>query len=260
MPRKIVDTFNVDGEDYNIEPVMDAVPTQGSPNAVESGGVYSELIATRGATAVETGRNVNGAFTRKGAFDYTLGSISAQSWLGKVFGHLFGRVWTQGTGANATFSMNKLTYANGLWVCGSTYHGMWWSEDGKSWTQGTGDNTYYEMEYLVYANGLWVCGSYNHGLWWSEDGKSWTQGTGGNTYYEMEYLVYANGLWVCGSDSHGLWWSEDGKSWTQVKGITATYAMQYIVYANGMWACVSNSRGCWWSGLDQLIADGYFKD
>ena len=22
------------------------------------------------------------------------------------------------------------------------------------------------MKYLVYANGLWVCGSYEHGMWW----------------------------------------------------------------------------------------------
>ena len=38
---------------------------------------------------------------------------------------------------------------------------------GKSWTQGTGDNTTYVIQCLVYANGLWVCGSYSHGLWWS---------------------------------------------------------------------------------------------
>jgi hypothetical protein len=63
------------------------------------------------------------------------------------------------------------------------------------------------MRYLVYANGLWVCGSYNHGLWWSEDGKNWTQGIGENTTYAMQFLVYANGLWVCASDSHGMWYS-----------------------------------------------------
>lgn len=46
MPRK-VDRFNVDGEDYVIEPIMDSVPTQGSENGVESGGVYTELEALK---------------------------------------------------------------------------------------------------------------------------------------------------------------------------------------------------------------------
>ena len=78
---------------------------------------------------------------------------------------------------------------------------------GKSWTQGTGANTTYNMQYLVYANGLWVCGSTGKGMWWSADGKSWTQGTGANTTYTMYDLVYANGLWVCGSEGHGCWWS-----------------------------------------------------
>ena len=171
MPRKIVDTFNVDGEDYSIEPVIDPIPLEGSQHAVMGGGVYSELIATRGATAVETGRNVNGAFTRKGAFDYTLGSISASSWLGKVFGRMFGRAWTQGTGANTTYNMQYyLTYANCIWVCGSSSHGVWWSEDGKAWTRGIGiadGAAGGDIEILAYVNGLWLCSCTNHGIWWS---------------------------------------------------------------------------------------------
>jgi hypothetical protein len=110
---------------------------------------------------------------------------------------------------------------------------------------------------LAYANGIWVCGSYRHGIWWSEDGKSWTQGTGGNTSETMQYLVYANGLWVCGSDINGMWWSEDGKSWTKGKGRNTFYAMQYLVYANGLWVCGSAEHGMWWgTSIDDLIEDG----
>ena len=147
------------------------------------------------------------AFTSGGMFDYTFGSITASSWLGKVFGHLFGRKWIHGTGANTIYDMHCLAHANGLWVCGSSGHGLWWSEDGKAWTQGTGANTTYNMKYLAYANGLWVCGSSNHGMWWSEDGKAWTQGTGSDTSYSAQDLVYANGIWVCGSYNKGMWWS-----------------------------------------------------
>ena len=197
----------------------------------------------------------NKFFTAGGMFDYTFGSTTALSWLGKVFGRLLGRKWTQGTGGNTTYNMLYLVYANGLWVCGSISHGIWWSEDGKSWTQGTGENTTYTTQNPVYANGLWVCCSSQHGMWWSEDGKSWTQGTGGNTTYRMQYLVYANGLWVCGSISHGIWWSEDGKSWTQGTGASTTYTTRYPVYVNGLWVCGSN-YGMWYSSVEDLIAEG----
>ena len=134
-----------------------------------------------------------------------------RGFLGAVFGRLLARKWTQGTGGNTSYSMSYLAYANGLWVCGSNSHGIWWSEDGKSWTQGTGENTSYSMQYLVYANGLWVCGSSGGGIWWSEDGKSWTKGTGENTSYGVSVLAYANGLWVCGSYQHGMWWGTSVK-------------------------------------------------
>ena len=179
-----------------------------------------------------------------------------RGFLGAVSGRYLGRIWTQGTGANTDYTMYNPTYANGLWVCGSSSHGVWWSEDGKSWTQGTGANTSYSMNHPIYANGLWVCCSTQHGIWWSEDGKSWTQGTGANTTYTVQYLVYANGLWVCEGAGHGMWWSEDGKSWTQGTGANTTYAINTVAYANGLWLCVSYNHGVWYSSIDELIADG----
>ena len=52
------------------------------------------------------------------------------AWVGKLASPEFrnaGKHWTQGTGANTTYAMQDLVYANGLWVCGSDDHGMWWS-------------------------------------------------------------------------------------------------------------------------------------
>ena len=60
---------------------------------------------------------------------------------------------------------------------------------------------------LVYANGLWICASYNHGMWWSEDGKAWTQGTGENTAYSIYGVAYADGVVICGGAGNGMWWS-----------------------------------------------------
>ncbi len=219
-----------------------------------TGGVWKNITSGFVRTVNTVAPNAQGdikAVLGTGTFPVTIKFLRA------VFSWLVGKSWTQGTGANIAYKMQYLVYANGLWACGCSNQGIWWSEDGKSWTQGTGANTAYTMQYLVYANGLWVCGSDSHGMWWSEDGKSWTQGTGANTAYTMQYLVYANGLWVCGSDSHGMWWSEDGKSWTQGTGANTAYKMQYLVYANGLWVCGSDSHGMWYSkSVDDLIADG----
>ena len=203
-------------------------------------------------------KNASSGFIRKinnqvpdiqGNKTLTVGNNSlniTKGFLSVVFGRLLGRVWHQGTGANTSYRMQYLVYANGLWVCGSYGHGMWWSEDGKSWTQGTGADSAC-MQYLVYANGLWVCGSEGNGMWWSKDGKSWTQGTGANTSHNMRYLVYANGLWVCCSYNAGVWYSEDGKSWSQGTGANTSHDMRYLVYANGLWVCCGYSSGMWCS-------------
>ena len=132
----------------------------------------------------------------------------SNSWLGKVFGHLLGRTWAQGTGGNTTFTLKTVYYANGIWVAGSESHGLWWSTDGKAWTQGTGDTTTYNFNSIYYANGIWVAGSGLNGLWWSTDGKAWTQGTGTDTTDTVNTVYYANGIWVAGSFLSGLWYSD----------------------------------------------------
>lgn len=67
-------------------------------------------------------------FTAGGMFNYTAGSTTVASWLGKVFGRLLGRVWHRGTGNNTSYIMRDLVYANGLWVCCSDHSGMWYAD------------------------------------------------------------------------------------------------------------------------------------
>ena len=175
------------------------------------------------------------------------GNLWNNSWLGKVFGHLLGKAWTQGTGNNTTYGFYTVYYANGIWVAGSDPHGLWWSTDGKAWTQVTGNTKTYTFRSIYYANGVWVAGSFSHGLWWSTDGKAWTQGTGNNTTYDFYTVYYANGIWVAGSDSRGLWWSTDGKAWTQGTGNNTTYGFYTVYYANGIWVAGGTDQGLWWS-------------
>ena len=200
----------------------------GSPDglaSLDSSGKVPVTQINKSDTGIANGAN---SFTSKGAYDYSLGSVTAGSWLGKVFGHLLGNVWKLIT-PGVTFYTP--VYANGLWVAGSNSNGMWWSEDGKAWTQGTGGSN--GMNKPVYANGLWVAGSNSNGMWWSEDGKAWTQGTGG-TSFSMYSPVYADGLWVAGSNN-GMWWSANGKSWTQGTGIDTEYNVYTPCHAQGLW-------------------------
>ena len=180
--------------------------------------------------------------------------------------------------------MQYLVYANGLWVCGSSGHGTWWSADGKAWTQGTGGNTTFSIQYLAYADGIWVCGSSGYGLWWSEDGKAWTRsdsipsesgtptlyyanslwqyGSSSGSYYSENgkdwtrssphgynarvlAFYYANGVWLLSMANVGIYWSTDGKVWNDSNVTFNRYS--YFIYSNGIWMVEGVSRGCWWS-------------
>ena len=128
--------------------------------------------------------------------------------VGKIFGYLLGRAWTQGTGSSTSYTFYSVYYANGIWVAGSYLQGLWWSTDGKTWTKGTGSSPDGYFQSVYYANGIWVAGSFAAGLWWSTDGKAWTQGTGSSTTYTFNTVYYANGIWVAGSLNYGLWYSD----------------------------------------------------
>ena len=168
---------------------------------------------------------------------------------GAVFGRLLARVWAQVTGDTSAYTFNTIYYANGLWVAGSSSHGLWWSEDKETWTQVTGDTSAYTFNTIYYANSLWVAGSNVYGCWWSEYGKTWTRGDTGGQNITVTDVCYANGLWVAGSkllapaNYKTVWYSVDGKSWTQCSTDVPSMGDVYAIhYAEGIWigACSNN--------------------
>lgn len=238
----IVDKFNVDGQDYAIEPVLDAVPMQNSQHAVMSGGVFADKsdVPVQGST-----KN----FTAAGAYDFFNGSKTSKSWFGKVFGHLLAREWKRCVAENAQIpDFYDAAYGKGLWVAGTHNYGCWWSEDGLNWTQGVGDNDDRAVIEVVYANGIWVSSS-TIGIFWSEDGKNWTIGDGDNTG-TRRYPMFVNNMWFCaGANGNGLYWSEDGKYWTKADGSVAEEYGFYtgsVCYGNGVWV-VASAHGAHWS-------------
>lgn len=237
----IVDKFNVDGQDYSIEPVLDAVPMQNSQHAVMSGGVFADKsdVPVQGST-----KN----FTAAGAYDFFDGSKASKSWLGKVFGHLLGRKWQRVVTANSYCA----AYGKGVWVLGCATLGGLWSEDGTHWEQCTSLPANKPVYEVLYADDIFVAWVGDVGLYWSEDGKDWTLCTGTfNT--TSKFLSYANGMWFCTGQSSGLYWSEDGKVWAQATGDISTssiYRANGVIYANGIYVCgasTSTNFGAFWS-------------
>lgn len=215
---KIVDRFNVSGEDYHIEPVLDEVPTEGSQHAVKSRGIYADKssIPVEGST-----KN----FTAGGAFNFFAGYTSAKDWIAKVFKN-FGYVWKQvgGDYPAGVGAYSSPVWNGQLWVQGSASHGVYWSEDGKSWTQGTGIDSTYLVDWIMYGNNTWVACTDSHGAYYSSDGKSWTQ------VPDLPNLLTTRGFGFCKgrfylytqitSSNHVVYSSTDGVSWSPVNGIT----------------------------------------
>lgn len=164
-----------------------------------------------------------------------------------------GKSWTRGTQPGSSSStvvnyVDKVCYANGLWVAVGETRGILWSTDGKSWTLGTGypvgGNALTFVD-VVFANGLWVAINYSRSgsrsSWWSSDGKFWTTGTG--SVSSGGALCYADGVW-----SNGRNWSTDGKTWQTGSGLNDISERVWSIYhANGLWVAGTSYEGMFWS-------------
>lgn len=259
----VVDKINVDGQEYTIEPVMDTVPTEDSPNAVSSGGVYDALLQALPVPTPQQGGNK--AFSNGGAYDYL-------NWLLRISG---GGVFkpiasTNGTNpSGATF----LIYAFDKWIAGgyknnnfglrfSLDNGFHWGlpffnktdvytintasaaySDGRMVVSGLG-------EYKEDGTAIEPSTSEARG-YWSDDGVHWEPCTisGGSASDRLSPVIGKfGGLWFAGgsfNSTGGIYWSEDGKAWTKGTGMSGqAYA---VSYADGMWIASSYGDGLWWS-------------
>ena len=216
MPRK-VDRFNVDGEDYVIEPVLDAVPTQGSVNGVESGGVYSAMqqdktsvpmsgdnrnFTANGAALLEleqhkqsvqglywkyVNSNISGRFTAFGSDNFVVVDYVANT--NRIQYSPDGETWHEAT-VNFTPTngyYNQVAYGeNGNFVTGHSMGGviLYSDDDGKTWDTATlpGDITAMHIfNTFCYFKGVWVtAGNYGSmtSLYSTDNGHTWQHTTG----------------------------------------------------------------------------------
>lgn len=249
MPN-IVDRFNVEGQEYYLEPPMDAVPTQGSHNAVQSGGVYDALAGI--AISPTPAQGETKAFSTGGAYDY-FQTANSKEWLRKVFGKSIGIRWAQGTVSDgATLgALPTVNTEDGVFFTIPTYgpaH-VYVSFNGKDWQptdiEQNSSSAWY-VRNAIRFKGLYILsmmglsGAQRDKLYWSENGINWTQ----ISFTGRVYQMYSNGdvLVISGG---GIYYSEDGKNFSACtsSGGGAYSSGEYcITYGNGIFMFINGDN------------------
>ena len=224
MPN-IVDKFNVDGQEYHIEPPTDAVPTEDSPNAVQSGGVYTSLqqlahdiqqIDIDVSGKVDKTTTVNGK-----ALSTDITIAKADVGLGSVAN-------TGDSATPASGGTTKFTTGGAYDFFRTADYTQWlmWTlgyKLGQKWLNGTGIPAGAININTVTANNKFFAsiggGTSAGAVYMSSDGINWqaTSITSGVTL--LFDVIYFKGLYVA-LTSNTLYWSSNGISWTQ--GATLT--------------------------------------
>lgn len=218
MPAQVVDSFNVEGKEYHIEPVLDPVPIENSQNAVMSGGVFAD----KSSVPVE-GSTKN--FTAGGAFDMFLGATTPAEFENKLLKNDVGVNFkplsndvSGGMGCFYTYGINgtlsfpgggnpkAFDFYDGLAVFGEIRGtcGLWWCDDSVHWhmaeidglEQGYNSSGFNRFTFVKHvtltSDSFWLAGIGNSAanalghldnpLLKSSDGKHWSIVTSFNPY------------------------------------------------------------------------------
>lgn len=249
MPN-IVDKINVGGEEYHLEPPMDAVPTQGSHNAVQSGGVYDALAGI--AISPTPAEGETKAFSTGGAYDYFKTSDSKE-WLIRAFANQLGQKWVRSESSEAAgydYTDTVVTENGVFFTIPYLNQTLMKSLDGMNWeaTNLTG-LTGTVMESAVYFKGLYIVstrGSYN--TYVSEDLNDFTLlfNSSFDWYYSTaDILIIAT--------SGKLRYTTDGMNWHDCAlAGGGTVPSGKIAYFNGVIAVQYSGAG----GIVYTSSDG----
>lgn len=255
MPAQVVDSFNVEGQEYHIEPILDPVPIENSQHAVMSGGVFAD----KSSVPVE-GSTKN--FTAGGAFDFFLKHTDKTEWAKFLLADKLWLNWEVPNVLTSNFTDYTILFIlkkiNGIWFCGldrgpggsGRYGGLWYSIDNaKTWQQcqsssgSTADMTVVQALCLYYDDTLqlYIAGFHTAGLWWSEDGITWTQSnfTGGTPWHITRF-----GSKLCvGFNAGNIQYSENGKNWTVASTTVRPSQVNSIRIINGVCLMLGPSSG-----------------
>lgn len=187
---KIVDRFNVEGEDYFIEPVMDATPTEDSEKAITSGGVYAyrssvpadndgRFFTSAGAyndksnvpvstgTAADEEERKN--FTAGGAFEFFGHASHVRHWYPMLFPNLFGYTWHWKETSAFSGYVNTTCegYYSGSVIIGTTTGAALITRHAYNANAITGLPTGASVKHIICPNGIALLGTERDGLYYA---------------------------------------------------------------------------------------------
>lgn len=241
MPN-IVDRFNVGGEDYYIEPPMDDVPTQGSHNAVQSGGVYDAISAiVASPTPVEGGTL---SFSTGGAYSY-LSELQKALGITRVAVH-----------NSSKYFSGMATAHDRVFTCvqpDDTKVDLYYSENyGYSFRKQYSPNIpkgritgaiYFGGAYIIsFANEAATTTSVKGLYRIMAGGAGYGVLPGGLSYANTRvFHIAANDTIAVATTINGIMWSEDGLNWNLSNIGSANMHGDGAppLYAGGVWVCSS---------------------
>jgi len=152
--------------------------------------------------------------------------------------------WTQGSFPSTANTINRLIFANSLFVAVGI-SSCFTSSDGITWTSRTiPAGTYTDV---IYANGLYVAYGANGVISTSPDGVTWTSRSAGASTFNQ--IIYANSLFVAVGNSGVIRTSADGITWTaQTSGAGSRFL--YGVAWNGSNFVVVGETGSYFTSID----------
>lgn len=187
---KIVDRFNVEGEDYFIEPVMDTTPTEDSEKAVASGGVYAyrssvptdgdkRFFTSEGAyddksnvpvnidTATEEEARKN--FTAGGAFEFFGHTMNVRDWYPMMFPYLMGNTWhwRQTNAFSGSIYTTCRGYYRGSVIIGTSTGAALITANAYNANAITGLPTGASVKHIICPNGIALLGTDRDGLFYA---------------------------------------------------------------------------------------------
>lgn len=197
-------------------------------------------------------------------------AIETSSPSGAIVTSSDGKTWTRPGTYEGLYA--HIAYGNGVYLIGKEHLfsgqstltcGAYTTTDFTSLTQ-LSDITFDRGVTMVkFENGLFFMSTQSE-LWWSADASTWTKATIPYSVSMVRDVIYANGVWICtnsgtvsSTSPHSVWWSLDGKNWYD-STICSQNAAIGMARVNGSFFFTSNSAYVCRSGINELIAHGYF--
>lgn len=276
MPDRIVDRINVGGEEYHLEPVIDASPVQGSVHAVSSGGTWQalqdhDIFENPVLFNKVFGRDVPKFFKHFSTVAYDTDALNITYYMGKIIyfnglyimygggsgiryrSSLTEGSWTTSSSFAADTRIIDVIEAEGaLWgiTNDTTYKGIWRSTNGTSWTKLSSLDLKVNSIYYSSDDNTFIAGT-ESGIYISTDsGATFTSAGGPNNAASIGRTDYGADVLFAGTSSNGLWHSSNyGRTWTQVSTIPSTADVRNIpVYNDSLGKfCVGTDSGIYYA-------------